>query len=74
MHLLFILANQELEEEKRQLQQRVYKSDFAESCSSTSLSGTILSSTCADERGVPHKTSIDLNNRISNIDGQLKLD
>jgi hypothetical protein len=74
MHLLFILANQELEEEKRQLQKRVYTSNFAESCSSTSLGGTILSSTCKDYSGRTHKTSIDLNNRISNIDGQLRID
>ncbi len=76
MQFLFFLANQELAEEKRQMQKREahYTTNFALSCSSISLSGTVLSSTCKDYSGTEHKTSIDLNNRISNIDGQLKID
>ncbi len=75
MHLLFFLADQELAEEKRQMQKRAhYTGAFALSCSGTSLSGTVLSSTCKDYSGNPHQTSIDLNNRISNINGQLQLD
>ncbi len=70
----FILANQELKEEKRQMQKQVETSNFALTCSSISLVGTVLSSTCNDIVGVPHQTSIDLNNRISNINGQLTID
>jgi len=51
-----------------------YTTNFAESCSDIHLSGTTLSSTCKDYSGHEHQTSIDLNNRISNINGQLKID
>jgi hypothetical protein len=70
MHLFF-LANQEVAEEKRQMQKR---GGFGISCSNSSLSGTILSSTCKDYNGVTHQTTIDLNNRITNNNGQLQLD
>jgi hypothetical protein len=69
------MTNQELAEEKRQMQKRAhYTTNFAESCSDIHLSGTTLSSTCKDYSGQEHQTSIDLNNRISNINGQLKID
>jgi hypothetical protein len=51
-----------------------YTSGYAITCSNLQLSGTVLSGSCNDMNGTPQSTSIDLNNRISNIDGALQLD
>jgi hypothetical protein len=47
--------------------------DFSQSCYSTSISGSTLTSTCykADGR-TPNTSSIDLNSVIENVDGVLK--
>jgi len=69
------MTNEQMEMERREMHKRAgYTSGYANSCSSISLSGTVLSATCNDMNGYPHQTTIDLNNRISNINGQLTID
>ncbi|KAH6557002.1 hypothetical protein KP509_1Z070400 [Ceratopteris richardii] len=49
----------------------VHACNYAASCGDETLSGTTLSASCADISGNPVTSSLDLNDKISNNDGQL---
>ncbi len=46
--------------------------NFVASCNGISISGSILSANCRDEKGNSHFTELDLNPHLANIDGALE--
>ncbi|CAF1652975.1 unnamed protein product, partial [Adineta ricciae] len=66
------LSDDEAEEVRSEIQRR--GSDYQRTCRDYSFKGTVLSATCQKRNGQWKTTSIDLNSKISNIDGQLTYD
>ncbi|CAF1024131.1 unnamed protein product [Adineta ricciae] len=66
------LSDNEAEEVRSEMQRR--GSDYQLTCKSYSFSGTVLRASCQKRNGQWATTSVDLNSKISNIDGQLTYD
>ncbi|CAF1452604.1 unnamed protein product [Adineta ricciae] len=66
------LSDDEAQEVRSEMRRR--GSDYQLTCKDYSFKGTVLSATCQQRNGQWKPTSIDLNSKISNIDGQLTYD